>query len=861
MGTRWTEPPDELNGPGRQLVGELRALKDGSRMSLAEIGARTHYSRASWERWFNGKRLVTRPALTSFAVICRTDAAPLLALLDEAVLEPRPDAVAYAPIDVEQTGGAVTVRGRSGHSAGPDAPARRIAVPLSQLPPDIGDFSGRRSHVGALADILTAAQHRSDPPAADADHAGPAADSTDPGPSPGPEAGAAVAVVSGCGGVGKTTLAVRVARQVAQLFPDGQLYVDLRGAGSCPRMPSEVLARFLRDLGVAPGDVPADEEDRSTLYRSVLARTRMLVLLDNARDSAQVRPLLPAEPGCAVLVTSRRRLDALPGAARIDLDLMQDDDAQDLLSAVVGPERVAAEPAGARALIEQCRGLPLALRIAGARLAARPDWRLDELAGRLADAQGLDELEVDDLAVRNAFAVTYTALRDSDRPGDRDAARAFRILGVWPGHDLETQAAAALLDRPLRHAEQALEALVDARLLQSRAPGRYRFHDLIRSYGAELARGGLSGAEATAALERIAAWYLHSAVAANHALIPARALPRHSIAPPPELPVFHDGTEALAWYSAERLNILAIVGWPGSAVLDQASWRTANSLVPVFRAGLHNDDWAAVHLAALPATRRLDDHLAEREIRGSLINSYREQGRLKEAMAAAEEALDIARDRADFLGQALHMQELAYICRRLSRREEAVAWSEQGVALRRVHGGTPFGFASALNGLGIAYHAVGRYPQALAAYEECLLFSRKEQDRYNEGYVLDSVGETQAALGRFAEAEESFREAEAICRELGDEAACGQILDHLGSLLVAAGRPGEGLAVLQEAHGILDRIEYPGADALARRVAALAEAVERADRTAAAEPHRPARGGETVALRADPAQGPGEFGT
>ena len=817
MGTRWTEPPDELNGPGRRLVGELRALKDGSRLSLAEIGTRTHYSRASWERWFNGKRLVTRPALTGFAVLCGIDAAPLLALLDEAVLEPH----AESEPDEESANGAVAVRDRA-ESPAAQAIRARAAASLAQLPPDIGDFSGRRSHVQALADILTATQNRPDPAGGGAAEAG----------SADPEAGAAVAVVSGCGGVGKTTLAVRVARQVAQLYPDGQLYVDLRGAGSSPRMPSEVLARFLRDLGVGPADVPADEEDRSTLYRSVLARRRMLVLLDNARDSAQVRPLLPAEPGCAVLVTSRRRLDALPGAARFDLDLMRDDDAHALLAAVVGPARVAAEPAGARALVEQCRGLPLAIRIAGARLAARPDWRLDELAARLADARGLDELEVDDLAVRNAFAVTYTALRDSDRAGDREAARAFRILGVWPGHDLETHAAAALLDRPVRHAEQTLEALVDARLLQSRAPGRYRFHDLIRSYSAELARGELCEAELRAALERIAVWYLYSAAAANRALIPARELSGHAIPPPPEPPVFQDGTEALAWYGAERLNIIAIIGWPGSAVLDEASWRTATSLVPVFRAGMHTDDWAAVHLAALAATQRLADHTAEREIRGSLINSYRAQGRLKEAMAAAEEALDIARERADFLGQALHMQELAYICRRLGRMDEAVGWSEQGVALRRVHGGTTFGFASSLNGLGLAYHAVGRSEQALAAFEECLLLSRKEQDRYNEGYVLDSIGETQVALGRYAEAEEAFREANAICRELGDEPACGQILDHLGTLLGAAGRPGESLAVLREAHGILARIEYPGADALGRRITALAEGVEGAGQDA-----------------------------
>ena len=320
-----------------------------------------------------------------------------------------------------------------------------------------------------------------------------------------------VVVVSGMGGVGKTALAVRAAHLLQDDFPDGQLYADLRGFGpGGTRRPGDLLARFLSDLGEDFRALPDDPDDRAVLWRNALHGRRVLLVLDNAAEAAQVIPLLPGDGCSAVIVTSRRTLADLPGALRLPLEPLTGQEQRELLVAVCGEQRVAAEPQAAAGVLAACGGLPLALRIAGARLAARPNWPLTALAERLDghDGDRLHALSAGGLAVRETFAMSYVAMRDSPLASERSAARAFSMLGLWPEHPIDPSAAAALLGHTTAHeAEGVLEALVDAHLVQTPQPGSYTFHDLLGEYAARCAHSKLPPGEAEKALRRLTVWY------------------------------------------------------------------------------------------------------------------------------------------------------------------------------------------------------------------------------------------------------------------------------------------------------------------------------------------------------------------
>jgi DNA-binding SARP family transcriptional activator len=347
-----------------------------------------------------------------------------------------------------------------------------FASPPRQLPPDIVDLTGRDEHVKSLFSLLT--RDNADRAAVDS-------------------------IVVGMGGIGKTALAVRVAHRVSEHFPDGQLYADLHGIGLHPALPQDVLSQFLRALGVDRTDISDDLDERAAMFRSQIARSRVLMILDNARDEAQVMPLLPGNTRCGVLVTSRNRLLGLECSQRIELDVLAEGHAIDLLARIAGRGRIAAEPEAARELAGRCGGLPLALRIAGARLASRPDWRLCQFAARFADEhRRLDQLAHDNLGVRASFAASYARL-------DPVAQRLFRLLGLIEAPDFPSRAGAALLNVDVADAEEILDRLVDAHLLGvgGRDRGgqtRYRFHDLIRVYAREQAQTKDVGLESHTAL-------------------------------------------------------------------------------------------------------------------------------------------------------------------------------------------------------------------------------------------------------------------------------------------------------------------------------------------------------------------------
>jgi DNA-binding SARP family transcriptional activator len=367
----------------------------------------------------------------------------------------------------------------------PVTSARRGAwVGQFQLPVDVADFVGRVGLIDQVTSLL------------DDDRR------------------VLIVALSGPAGVGKTALAVHVAHRLVGRFPDGQLYVDLHGAAAGPRplQPLEVLGRFLRALGMEPAAVPASLEEASGAFRSWVAGRRVLVVLDNAADAAQVVPLLPASAGCGVLVTSRRVLAGLAGAAHRHLDGLADAEVLELLGCLAGQERMAAEPEAAAEVARCCGSLPLALRIAGARLAARPAWPVRALAERLADQERrLDELEMGEVGVRASFQVSHQQLHCSDDPVDREAAGAFGLLGMLHGPEVGAPVAAWLLDASEPAAERVLERLVDAQLLQTPAPGRYRLHDLLRLYARELAHQHHPGPARAAALTRALGFYMASA--------------------------------------------------------------------------------------------------------------------------------------------------------------------------------------------------------------------------------------------------------------------------------------------------------------------------------------------------------------
>ncbi|MEU7240912.1 AfsR/SARP family transcriptional regulator [Streptomyces sparsogenes] len=341
----------------------------------------------------------------------------------------------------------------------------------AQLPASVPDFTGRAAFVHELDQQFVTAGGRP----------------------------VAVSAIAGIGGVGKTTLAVHLAHTVRHQFPDGQLYVDLQGTGPAPATPETVLGSFLRALGTPETALPDGLEDRAALYRSLLGGRRVLVLLDNARDAAQVRPLLPGTPDCAALVTSRVRMVDLPGAHLLDLDVMSPAEALTLFTRIVGEERVQAERDAALHTVAACGFLPLAIRIAASRLAARRTWTVSVLAHKLADERRrLDELQAGDLAVKATFELGYGQL-------DPAQARAFRLLGLVDAPDISLPAAAALLDLDPRHAEDLLESLVDASLLDSVAPGRYGYQDLVRLYARACAERDEPPEHRDAALSRLLA--------------------------------------------------------------------------------------------------------------------------------------------------------------------------------------------------------------------------------------------------------------------------------------------------------------------------------------------------------------------
>ncbi|MFE9429123.1 BTAD domain-containing putative transcriptional regulator [Kitasatospora sp. NPDC006697] len=665
------------------------------------------------------------------------------ALVEELGIEPGPRVRAAHE---RVLGGEADTQEPTADTAGPGpGPGALVIAPPAQLPIGHSDFTGRQAELRALGGLLKA---------------------------PLDDGAPRVAVVSGMGGIGKTALAVHAGHGMKHLFPDGQLYADLRGFGAGPvRDPHDLLAVFLTALSQSAGHegpaqpIPEHTDDRAALLRTVLAGRRVLLVLDNARDSAQVLPLLPGNNRCAVIVTTRNTLTDLPAGVQLSLAPLDVEEQRALLSRLCGSDRVRQDPDGELRLLAACAGLPLALRIAGARLSARPAWSLSTLAQRLDDSRGrLQALSVGQLAVDASFATSYLALRDSDDALEREAARAFRLLGLWSGHVLGVDAAAALLDRPPGHTADLLELLADAHLLQSSDRLRYGFHDLLGEFAAARALREEPPGIREAACLRLGIWYTVSLETAAAVIGPGSG-PKIEDAPAAPVPVFTDPQHAVEWCRQELPVIKEAIHRAAESSRTDLAWR-----LPVWLLGYAHTYWWTGEWAACLAM-----------------------------------ALKTAQESDDRLGLAWTLRRLGACHGMAFRTEESIEALEAALALFEGLGDDA-GKAALLGNLSLVHSQRDQFDLALAYALQAWELHQRTGDDQNTASTLSALAQAYLWTGDFETAETHFRSLLAICRDLGNLAHVAVTLANLGDALRGLGRRDEALAALDESLSIRRRL-------------------------------------------------------
>ncbi len=670
------------------------------------------------------------------------------------------------------------------------APQLLTALPRTpaQLPPDVAEFTGRQAELAGLHELVS--------------ERGTGGETV------------VISAIAGTAGVGKTALAVHLAHELAPRFPDAQLYVNLHGYDARQRLcPAQVLDRFLRALGTPDEALPVDVDEQASLYRSLLAGKHALVVLDNASSADQVRPLLPGSPTCLVLVTSRDMLSGLvaqDGARLLNLDVLDPEEAVELLARITGNDRVDREPQAAIEVACLCGHLPLAVRIAAARLAARPGWTLADLAERLADEQyRLHELKTGDVEVRASFALSYKGL-------DLLTARMFRRLGLVAGPHFTVGVAATSIDTTLEDAEALLEALVDAHLLEPAAtPGRYRFHDLLRLYARECVHAEESDQERAAAVRRMLNWYLEGAEAADRVLTPARRrLQRDS---PGNSDRAMAPAQALAWFEAERTSLVAATRQAADCGLRTMAWQLADALWSFFYLRKHWVDWHDTHHVGLAAAQAAHDRRAEAWMLTSLGAAHEELRRFKEAIDCYQRSLAISREVGARCGEGRTLNKLGIVYRRLRRFKEAIECCQRSLAIRR-EVGDRYGEGGTLNNLGDLYRDLRQVAKAIDCYQRALMIHREVEDRRGEGVALANLGETYRCLGRFDEAIDHCHQALMIHREVGARHGEARTLDYLG-LAVQHTEGAEAARVSwREAFAIFTELGAPEADEVRARL-------------------------------------------
>ncbi|HEU4422625.1 MAG TPA: BTAD domain-containing putative transcriptional regulator, partial [Pilimelia sp.] len=674
-------------------------------------------------------------------------------------------------------------------------PAPSVTPPAPrQLPSPPTSFSGRTRELAALDAVMATAERTATT--------------------------VTVAAVSGTAGVGKTALVLHWAHHVAERFGDGQLYVNLRGFDPSGNVvdPGDAIRGFLDAFDIPPHRIPTSRDAQAALYRSLLANRRMLIVLDNARDAEQVRPLLPGTPGCLVLTTSRNQLTGLiasEGAAPVTLDLLTATEAGDLLARRLGPERVSADPDAASEIIARCARLPLALTIVAARAAIRPDLPLSKIAVELRD--GLDGFDGGEAAndVRAVFSWSYKALSDA-------AAQLFRLLGLHPGPDFTAQGAASVAGVPPARARSLLAELVRAHLLAEHSPGRYILHDLLRAYATEQTHAQDTDAERRAAVRRVLDHYAHTAFAAARMLDPKRE-PIDLAAAQPGVTArdFIDHGSAMRWLTIEHPGLLAAVEQAGRLGFDTHVRQVAWTLGGFFHRRGHWHDWVRVQRAAFEAAGRGADRPGQAHALRGLARAYARLGRNDDAFARAREALDLFAGLRDHAGQAKTHLDLAWMYARQGDHREALGHSQQGLELFRSANHRD-GQSIALNNIGMAHVRLGEHQQALSYCHQALDLSRETGNRLNEAESWDSLGcvhhnldQYQRAVACYEHALDGFRS----CEHLDKEA---RTLSHLADAHHAAGHHTAAAKAWQRALAILAELDPGEADRVRAKLSGLA---------------------------------------
>lgn len=593
-----------------------------------------------------------------------------------------------------------------------------------------------------------------------------------------------ILAVHGAGGIGKSALTIHAAHQLAHGYPDGQLYVDLQGAtdGLRPLTPLNVLRRFLRVLDPRGGDIPFDLSEGAGRFRSVTATRRILIVLDNARDAAQVAPLLPSSATCAVLVTSRRMLASLSGAHHLHLGVLSDADALEYLARISGVEQIANDPA-ATEIIHWCGNLPLALRIAGAKLAARPGLRLRDLADRLADARRrLDTLEFTDISVRSSVEVSLHELRRSSERSNRAAADALVMLSVLDAPSIEVRAAARVLEASESATEHTLEKLVDVSLLENVSVGRYRLHDLVRLYARERALEVMPAEHQAAALNRVLAMYIATAWNASTLIRPGdfRAGRRDPRWVGDSLTIA-DSAAALDWLEAEHVNLLSAIRQAASTpgVAAEAATQLSQAVYAFLRLRGHWSDMAESSRIALTAARSAGNRAAEAAVRNDLGAALCKLGHFAEAIDCLSTGLIIHRELGDRDGEAQCLSNIGVAHKMNGRLDSALACYQESLAIHETIGNRR-GQAMSLGNLGPLHRIQGRYTEALACHQRGLELFRLLGDRYGQAVGLVELGMLYGQTGRPAEALTCLNDSLATYREMGDRHGEAEALCQLG---------------------------------------------------------------------------------
>ena len=665
------------------------------------------------------------------------------------------------------------------------------AVPRpAQLPAAISDFTGRAEPVAELLDALVGHQ---DQPAA-----------------------LVISAVSGIGGIGKSVLAVHVAHRAVGGFPDGQLYVNLAGASAEPAVPAEVLARLLRDLGVPAGQVPADADERAARYRSLLAGRRMLLVLDDARDAAQVRPLLPGAAGCAVIVTSRARLADLDGARRVDLDELDRGEARELFTRIVGAGRIWAEPEAAEQILRSCSGLPLAIRIVAAKLAARPGWTIASVAARLAaEHDRLAELNCGDLAVRASFRQGFDSLPAAQ-------ARAFCLLGAMPFRSFALAPVTALLGLSVGETERTLDALCEAHMLEAPAPDEYRMHDLLRLFATELAGTELDRDERAQALERLVAWYWAAMHAAAAIIVEGRPLPDFADVDPVAeyVPVFREYRDGWEWCQREEGNLTAVIGVAAVQRLHAAAVGLAALFTMFALRTSARASWQPAFEAALDSARATADLRAEAWLLHSLGDVRVAEGDFTAAIDCYEQALANQLTLGRVRAAAASVNDIAAVYYEQGRHAEALAQFQRATDMVRQEPGPGYLIGVFLANQAECLDAMGRYESALELYDQALAVARDSGDRPSHAASMSLRAQTLRRLGRLEEALNQHRAALALHRELGGVGAdFVTALDAYGHTLRAFGNEEDAVAAWREAAVLAESQSDPRAAQIRERLA------------------------------------------